>query len=165
MPKKALSPTNARKNGTSWFPKENATSCVLLPTNEGNGTMRHRRTMRHCRRQIVRQEMPAAERDGVAWHAPAVAVRAAKFLLGVAILFYLPPPPWLPPPSTVETKNESCARWALDSSCAGGTPYHVEISYPGTRESAVQGEPQESDTPSCKKATHEDAHDYIPRDG
>ena len=88
-------------------------------------------------------------------HAFVVAVRAAKlfylFYLGVVILFYLVPLlPW--PPSTVETKNESCAWWALDRVCAGGTPYHVEISYPGTRESAVQGEPQESDTLSCKKA-------------
>ena len=87
-------------------------------------------------------------------HAFVVAVRAAKlfylFYLGVVILFYLTRLPW--PSSTVETKNESCAWWALDRVCAGGTPYHVEISYPGTRESAVQGEPQESDTLSCKEA-------------
>ena len=85
------------------------------------------------RRPVVR--MPAAAR-----RAFVVAVRDAKFFylfylgvavlfkLGVAVLFYVPPFPW---------------RLLVP---------HVEISYPGTRESAVQGEPQESDTLSCKEA-------------
>ena len=124
-------------------------SC-FRPGTKANGTMRQR--VRQRRGPIVHQEM--VERGGVAMHAFVVAVRAAKlfylFYLGVVILFYLTRLPW--PSSTVQTKNESCAWWALDRVCAGGTPYHVEISYPGTRESAVQGEPQESDTLSCKKA-------------